>query len=217
MILLQCWDDGVTADASLLDILRKHRAKATFNLCAGTHDKTRRHSWDYRGTEVWKLGLDEMPDLYAGFTIANHSLTHPHLDRLPIAQARREIAHGRERLQKIFKNQEVLGFAYPFGTYTEAVKEAVREAGHVYARTCVNVDFPVPPADPMEFHPNCHFLAPDFWERYERAKAGGVFYFWGHSYELLTPEMWAAFDAQIARLSSEKDATWGELYDVFYL
>lgn len=45
-----------------------------------------------------------------------------------------------------------------------------------------------PPANPLRFVPDCHFAAPDFWERFTAAKARGVavFYFWGHSYEMLT-------------------------------
>jgi hypothetical protein len=42
----------------------------------------------------------------------------------------------------------------------------VREAGHVYARTCVNVADVFPPEDPMAFHANCHFRSADFWNRF---------------------------------------------------
>ena len=214
MKIVQCWDDGVTADIRLMDILRKYNAKASFNICAGNHDRKRKHSWNFKDTEVWALGLDEMPDAYSGFVIASHSLTHPRLEKIPIEKATRDIVHGRERLQKIFR-QEVLGFAYPFGGYNEAVKDAIRKAGHLYARTCVMTDFPFPPKDPMEFHPNCHFLAPDFWGRYEKAKEKGVFYFWGHSYELITEEMWEAFDNQIQRIHDDPEVEWCNLPDLF--
>jgi peptidoglycan-N-acetylglucosamine deacetylase len=214
MTVVQCWDDGVTTDVRLTELLRRHGAKATFNLNAGLHAMQRKAGWVYKGTEVWRLGWDELGEVYEGFTIANHSLTHPRLDQMPIEAARKDIAEGRSRLQQFF-GQPVLGFAYPGGTYNEAVMEAVREAGHVYARTVRYVESPFPPANPMAFHPCCHFLAPDLWDRYEKARAGGVFYFWGHSYEMITEALWAGLEATLARISRDPAARWGEVADLF--
>lgn len=214
MTVVQCWDDGVTADARVIEILRKHNARATFNLNAGLHQAMRKPCWVHAGTEVWRLGWDELKDVYSGFTIANHSLTHPRLDGMPIDEARREIVEGRERLQQFF-GQPVRGFAYPGGSYDETVMELVREAGHVYARTVLNVERPFPPENAMAFHPCCHFLAPDLWARYEAARAGGVFYFWGHAYELVTEKMWADFEAMIERISADPGARWGEVAGLF--
>ena len=214
MTVVQCWDDGVTTDVRLIDILRRHGAKATFNLNAGLHEKPRRLSGAHKDRPGGRLGWDEMREVYEGFTIANHSLTHPRLEQLEIEAARHEIAEGRERLQQFF-GKPVLGFAYPYGTYSPAVMEAVREAGHVYARTVHNVEQPFPPEDAMAFHPCCHFRAPDLWSRYEKAREGSVFYFWGHSYEMTTDDMWNAFEETIARISADPLARWGEVADLF--
>lgn len=214
MTVVQCWDDGVTADARLAEIFRRHGARATFNLNAGLHETKRSAGWMFRGTEVRRLGWDEMREVYSGFTIANHSLTHPHLEQIPLAEARREISEGRERLRQFF-GQDVSGFVYPFGSFSEAVMEAVRDAGHVYARTTGCAEQPFPPEDPMAFHPCCHFLAEDFWLRYEKAKKGGVFYFWGHSYELVSESMWNEFEQTIARISSDPQAKWSDVAALF--
>lgn len=211
MLVVQCWDDGVTADARLIEILRRHGAKATFNLNPGLHGPTRGHGWTYRGTEVLRFARDELAAVYDGFTIANHSLTHPHLDQIPPDTARREIADARDALQQHFA-QPVDGFAYPFGRYNDTVMDLVRAAGHTYARTTVIAHQPFPPADPMALHPSCHFLDPDFWTRFEQARlAHHTFYFWGHSYELTTEPMWSAFDAQIERITHTPDATWSDI------
>ena len=180
LTVIQCWDDGVATDARLTDILRRYGARASFNLNAGLHGQVRSFGWIHGSTEVYRLGWNEMRAVYDGFTIANHSLTHPHLDQISIEDARREIEEGRDRLQQFF-GQPVLGFAYPFGTYNDAVMSLVRDAGHVYARTVREVDCPFPPKNAMAFHPCCRFLAPDFWSRYEKSKEHGVFYFWGQS------------------------------------
>ena len=214
MTVVQCWDDGVTADARLAGILRKHNARATFNLNAGLHKAQRTHGWIYRGTEVSRLGWDEMKDVYSGFLIGNHSLTHPSLERLPADAARREIVEGRDRLQQFF-GQPVSGFAYPGGSYDAAVMDLVRSAGHAYARTVHNVTQPFPPEDAMAFHPCCHFLAPDLWSRYEAARAGGVFYFWGHSYEIITENMWTELEDMIRRITVDPGSAWGDVADLF--
>lgn len=214
MIIVQCWDDGVTSDEPLTEILRRHGATATFNLNAGLHEAERKMLREYKGTQVGRLGWNEMRDIYDGFTIASHTLTHPSLAKIPLDAARRDIVEGRERLQQFFE-EPVLGFAYPNGSYNEEVMALIREAGHVYARTTVNVEHPFPPDDPMAFHPCCHFLAPDLWDRYEKAREGGVFYFWGHSYELISEAMWTDFEQMIARMSADPDSQWGHLVDLF--
>jgi peptidoglycan/xylan/chitin deacetylase (PgdA/CDA1 family) len=210
MKLMQCWDDGVTTDIRLVEILRRHGARASFNLNAGLHGPRRQRGWLHQGSEVWRLGRDEWRSVYEGFTVANHSLTHPRLDELPIEQARQEIAQGREQLQQIF-GQPVLGFAYPFGGFNAAVAGAVREAGHLYARTTGQAESQWPPADAMALHPSCHFMAPDFWQRLDQARACGVFHFWGHSYEMTTPAQWAAFEQSLVRLNQEPGAHWVDI------
>jgi peptidoglycan/xylan/chitin deacetylase (PgdA/CDA1 family) len=217
MRIVQCWDDGVVDDIRLIEILRRHGAKASFNLNLDIQPAERRYSWRYRDLkDVWKLGKNELRDVYAGFTIANHSATHPNLQELPVEQAREDIRRGREVLEQHF-GCAVTGFAYPFGTHNAAVREAVRSAGHVYARTTQPVDDAFPPADAMTFHPSCHFAATDFWERVERARAtpAGVFYFWGHSYELVTAADWEAMAAKIARLAAYPGAVWCDLPALF--
>jgi len=96
MKIVQCWDDGVTTDIQVINILRRHGAKATFNLNAGLHESERKFSWVFKNTEVWKLGWQEMQSIYGGFTNANHSLTHPHLTKIFINDARENIIVGRD-------------------------------------------------------------------------------------------------------------------------
>lgn len=214
MRLMQCWDDGVTTDVRLVSLLRRHGARATFNLNAGLHDRERRFGWRHRDTEVWRLGRDELREVYDGFTIANHTLTHPALDQLPIESANCEIREGRARLQDLF-DQPVSGFVYPFGALDGAVAQAVRSAGHVYGRTTRAADSGVETHDAMAAAPSCHFLAHDFWQRLDRARSSGVFWFWGHSYELVDETMWTAFGASLARLCAEPDVQWCDPTDLF--
>jgi peptidoglycan/xylan/chitin deacetylase (PgdA/CDA1 family) len=214
MKLMQCWDDGVTTDVRLVALLRRHGARATFNLNAGLHAPERQFGWHHQGTEVWRLGRNELRTVYEGFHIANHALTHPHLNGLSPEALRHEVAEGRRQLQALF-DQPVRGFVYPFGAFNAAVASAVREAGHVYARTTRAAEAGVDASDAMATAPSCHVLDPDFWPRFERARANGVFWFWGHSYEFVSEAMWAAFEATLGRLCAEPGARWCDPTDLF--
>jgi hypothetical protein len=48
MKIVQCWDDGVTADIPVIEILREYGAKASFNLNGSLHGKERGSQWIYR-------------------------------------------------------------------------------------------------------------------------------------------------------------------------
>jgi len=154
MKVAQSWDDGVVDDARLTELLRRHGATGTFNLNPGLHQRQRSYSWTYGHKEVWRLGQAELSAVYAGFEIANHSTNHPNLPDLSPAELAREIGDSRRLLQEWFQ-QPVRGFCYPFGTFNAAVKDAVRAAGHGYARTVTERDLVLPPADPLELGVSC--------------------------------------------------------------
>ena len=215
MKVVQSWDDGVVDDARLTDLLRRYRATATFNLNPGLHQPQRSFSWRYGDKEVGRWGQDELVAVYAGFEIANHSLTHAFLPDLSPVDLRREVHESRLILQEWFR-QPVRGFCYPFGGFNAAVKEAIHVAGHCYARTVSELDPVFPPADPLEFGAHCRFADPDFWNRYQSVRAAsGVFFFWGHSYELISEAMWADLEEKIARISADPDAEWVNLETLF--
>jgi len=214
--VVQCWDDGVTTDGPLIEILQRYGAKATFNLNIGLHQKFRHAGWTYHNTQVQRFGISELQDVYDGFCIANHSFSHPHLEHLRSSDLFYEIHEGRDRLQQLF-GQPIEGFAYPFGSHTSQLRQQVRQAGHIYARTTQMTSQPFPPEDPMAFHPTCHFLDPDFHQCYEQAKASGVFYFWGHSYEMTTSSMWEDFERKIRMISEDAASSWKDVVDLFAL
>lgn len=215
--IVQCWDDGVEDDIRLCELLRAHGAQATFNLNAGLHQSSPDTAWQFRGVkEVRRLPLGELAGTYEGFEIANHTLTHPSADKIHTAEWKREVVDGRARLEDLF-GRKVIGFAYPFGHCPPHAIEAVRETGHLYARTLANATPSFPPTDPMALAPDCHFLNPRFWELYEKAKSAGspAFYFWGHSYELCSEEDWKNFEEKLGRIHSDSDAEWGSLSGMF--
>jgi peptidoglycan/xylan/chitin deacetylase (PgdA/CDA1 family) len=214
LIVAQCWDDGVTSDRRLVDVLRRHGARASFNLNAGLIRPDSALAWTQGDRAIHRLGWNELRQVYQGFTIANHGLTHAALAGLEHTALEREVVQGRDRLQQFF-GQPVRGFVYPFGSFDQASMQVVRTAGHRYGRTTMSRG-PEGDAGPaLAWSPSCHVLAPDFWSRYEAARAHGVFHFWGHSYEWTGESEWAAFESMIARISGDDTARWGELEDLF--
>ncbi len=217
MKVVQCWDDGVNDDIRLIEILRNHNAKASFNLNPTTHKENRSggHSEKWNKT-IQRLARSELKSVYEGFTIANHSMTHPRPVEIPLEDWRTEVVDARKILQDWFQDP-IHGFVYPYGGHDAATAQVVAEAGHLYARTTKNVTPSFPPADPMMLHPDCHFHNKSFWELYDAAKKSGcgVFYFWGHSYELCTEEQWSAFDEKIGRISADPEVTWADLPSLY--
>lgn len=219
MRICQCWDDGVTDDIRVCEVLRRHGAKASFNLNLASHHAERQESPLHQrirpARPIWWLARGELTHVYRGFLVANHSLTHPDLTKVDDATLAREIRVNKAGLEELF-GQPVLGFAYPGCHHDDRVCAAVKAAGHLYARTCRNTDAVLPCADPMRLASSCHFKAADFWQRYERVRAAdGVFYFWGHSYEILDEAEWWAFECQIARISADPRAVWTDLPELF--
>jgi peptidoglycan/xylan/chitin deacetylase (PgdA/CDA1 family) len=95
----------------------------------------------------WDAGIDHTMEplmdagqvrdwLNLGHDIGAHTLTHPHLDQIPLTQAREEIFAGKKKLEDTF-GREVRHFAYPYGGFTPAVTDLVREAGFTTACTTV--------------------------------------------------------------------------------
>lgn len=180
------------------------------------HGDERVEGWKYQGTkDVWRLARTELTHVYRGFLVANHSLTHPHPTKIDDAALTREIVENKRQMEVLF-GYEVQGFAYPFGDHDDRVAAAVQAAGHIYTRTCANTEAVLPCGDPMRLASSCHFRAADFWERYEHVRAvDGVFYFWGHSYEIMTEADWWRFDQMIARISADPQAQWVTLPSLF--
>ncbi|MBV8901449.1 MAG: polysaccharide deacetylase family protein, partial [Verrucomicrobia bacterium] len=106
----------------------------------------------------WDAGVDHTMEplmdaaqvrdwLSLGHEIGAHTLTHPHLDQVSLAQAREEICASKKKLEDTF-GREVRHFAYPYGGLTPAVSDLVREAGFATACTIVE-DLAGPETPPL--------------------------------------------------------------------
>jgi peptidoglycan/xylan/chitin deacetylase (PgdA/CDA1 family) len=62
----------------------------------------------------------------AGMEFGAHTVSHPHLDRLPREQAHREMQQSRDAVEA-WTGQKCRLFAYPFGDHNDATVEIARE------------------------------------------------------------------------------------------
>ena len=222
----QCWDDGVATDIRLTDIFRKYNAKATFNLRPGliNQDETVMphwldpdyRGWSYRGFSGGRMGKKDLLKVYGGFRVASHCMKHETVGRVSLEDFIRGAVDARKFLEDTF-GMECPGFAWPCGATSDDSVKALRDAGFRYGRTVANVRGDASRCeDPLQLAANCHFLAPDFWTRFDEVKkTGGVFYFWGHSYEMLDCEgLWKQLEGKISIISNDPEVEWIDVIDI---
>ncbi len=219
----QCWDDGVTTDIRLTEIFRKYNAKATFNLCPGLLPEQTMPSswkepigrdWHIRSFTAGHVGLKDLKSVYGGFQVASHCWKHETVGRVPDDVFFKAAVDARKFLEDTFQ-RECRGFAWPCGQHTPETEKMLADAGFKYGRTTANTATVTDCANPLALASNCHFLDRSFWKIFEAAKETGVFYFWGHSYELMDCEpMWQRFELVIKLLSEDPDVEWVDVIDL---
>ncbi|MBE6359084.1 MAG: hypothetical protein E7057_07555 [Lentisphaerae bacterium] len=215
----QCWDDGVLNDVKLADLCRKYNAKATFNLNPALHRAKERITtgWQFRDTGYYpgKLAWNEIKDVYDGFEVASHTMCHCNAGEVDDQVFLTEAVSAKVILEDLFQ-KPCRGFAWPCGRYTDKTADLLQAAGFAYGRTVQNTDTVSAFKHPMILHSSCHFQNPEFWNIFETAKTtDNIFYFWGHSYEMMDDEnLWAAFEDKLRRLSSDPEVQWVNVIDL---
>ena len=112
------YDDGTPFDHKLVDIFNAYGIKATFNLNSAR-----------KGTEGFVKDLG----IYKGHEIACHGKTHASLAYLPIQGIYEEIYTDRMVWEEV-TGAPVRGLAYSNGSYNDAVINALKNCGIVYAK-----------------------------------------------------------------------------------
>ena len=194
------YDDGREEDRRLVSIFRKYGLKATFNLNSGLASEDPR-----------RIRMDEWPELYKGFEIASHTVTHPTISRCPLSVVAEEILEDRKRLEMI-TGYPVRGLAYPNGSYSKYIISLLPALGISYARIVGNSDDFSIPENFLEWKATCHHNH----NLLENAEAFISFakpqylklrYVWGHSYEFTDNGNWNLIE-KFSEMISGKDEIW---------
>ena len=202
------YDDGITPDLRLADILDAHKMKCTFNVNAGYLGGALTRCEGRRMIAEEILQLSEK-----GHEIAAHGYKHKFLTALPPASALYEMIRDRRELEKIVK-KPVAGLAYAMGDYDGHVIELLKKAGFAYARTTVStLGFRTPP-EPLAWHPTCHHNHPrlmELAESFVKNTADNdrplLFYLWGHTYEVEEGNNWHVIE-DFARYIGGREELW---------
>jgi peptidoglycan-N-acetylglucosamine deacetylase len=210
------YDDGVIQDRRFVDLLNKYQLKCTFNLNSGIQSGA--SHWVNNGVQISRMNVKGLKELYKGHEAAVHSMTHPWLEKLDLESIECELLQDKLNLQNIF-GYEILGMAYPFGTYDNRVIDILKSIGIQYARTvsCTeNFDIQ---SNLLEFNATCHHNSPKLMQLAEefvalKPDSPKIFYIWGHSYEFDVDNTWDMMEKFCAYISSRDDIYYGTNSDV---
>ena len=221
-VLTLSYDDGVIQDTRMIELMNRYGLKGAFNINTGVYypeDKERKPATHMR------LRKSEALDLYmnSGQEVAVHTLTHPHLEWLRISDVLTEIIEDRKNIEKQY-GVIARGMAYPFGTYNDAVIDALDKCGICYSRTIKATENFGFPENWLTLHPTCHHnnprlmeMAHKFIEEQPRnVNECWMFYLWGHTYEFDIDDNWNIIE-EFAQYAGEREDVWYatniEVYD----
>lgn len=215
------YDDGVQSDARFIKILDKYGMKATFNINAGMFAP---EGTVYPEGEVsCRMTKREAYDLYnnSGHEVGIHGYYHYFMEQLPPSQMVDEILSDRKVLEEMFEKR-IDGGAYPFGTYSDELVDALRICGVKYCRTTISTEKFALPTDWLRLNTTCHHSNPRLMSLAEQFLASPInkqprlFYLWGHTYEFNRDNNWGLIEEFAEKMADNENiwyATNMEIYE----
>ena len=213
------FDDGVTQDIRMVELLNKYGLLATFNVNSDL--LSQRGILDRNGKRIshYKLHPEDVKFMYDGHEVAAHTLTHPLLPGIKDEnEIIRQVENDRENLSDLV-GYEVIGMAYPCGgeNNDDRVAEIIKNnTGIKYARTIKSVyDFELQ-TNLFRFNPSVYYLHFDkmmeLGQKFVDLKTDKpqIFYIWGHSYEMdFEEDYWVKFEEFLKLISGKEDIFYG--------
>ena len=211
------FDDGVTQDIRLVEILNRYNLKATFNLNSDLLGKE--NSLNLNGREVRhdKVNPCDIKNIYKGHEIAVHTLTHPNLTKLDEDEIIRQVEEDRKKLTMLC-GYEVVGMAYPCGGVNndDRVADVIRNnTGIKYARTITSTYRFDKQSNLYRFNPSVYYIEKDLDRVVDeflsiQTQSEQLLYVWGHSYEMDAEYItWEKFEQVCRKLFNKADIFYG--------
>lgn len=212
------YDDGVTQDIRLIELLNKYGLKCTFNLNSELLSKRGMLIREGKRIAQYKVHAEDVKAIYEGHEVAVHTLTHPNLTQRDEAEVIRQVETDRLNLSELV-GYEVVGMAYPCGGVNndDRVADIIRKhTGVKYSRTITTTGSFDLQENLYRFNPTVHHLhfekmmqlAETFVEL--KPETPKVFYIWGHSYEMdYEADYWIKLEAFFKLISNRDDIFYG--------
>ena len=214
------YDDGVEQDVRLIDLMKKHGVKGTFNL---NSEQFAAPGTVYPQGQVHRrMTQAQCLALYAqdGIEVAVHATKHGFLTSMPLSVVLTQVLDDRRNLESLFGGI-VRGMAYPYGVCNETVAQALRACGVAYARTTrATHDFALP-TDWLLLNPTCHHDDPQLFELADRfvdtapRHTPWLFYLWGHAYEFEGHDNWARIERLLERIGGHDDVWYATNIEIY--
>lgn len=200
------YDDGITEDLRLVEIFNKYGMKATFNLNSGI--QTYDDHFTINDVEIHRMNQKGLKELYAGHEIASHGLRHLSISEMTSEEVDEEVKSDMNNHEKIYGKRPV-GFAYPYGAYSDSAVANLSRLGIKYARTVESSHDFYFAGDLLKYKPTCHHNDEKLFDLAEQflkldSDKDAVFYVWGHSYEFDVDKNWDRIE-DLCKLLSEKN------------
>lgn len=213
------YDDGVTQDIRLIELLNKYGLKSTFNLNSELLGTGSLQVRENRHILHYKIRPEDVKTIYDGHEIAVHTLTHPCLTTLDEAEIIRQVEQDRLNLSEL-AGYEVIGMAYPCGGVNndDRVADIIKNhTGVAYCRTITNTDSFDLQENLYRFNPNVYHIMEfdrlmEMGQRFIEMKPDKpqIFYIWGHSYEMdYHPGDWERLEEFFRLISNHDDIFYG--------
>ena len=212
------YDDAVTQDIRLVELLNKYNLKSTFNLNSELLNNKGVLIREGKRISHYKIHPDDVRSIYEGHEIAVHTLTHTNLTTVNDAEVIRQTEQDRLNLSEL-AGYEVVGMAYPCGGVNndDRVAEILKTStGIKYSRTITcNSSFDLQNNlyrfNPTAFHldfDNLMKLSEDFINL--NSDKPQIFYIWGHSYEMdYYPDYWIKLEEFFKLIANKNDIFYG--------
>lgn len=218
------FDDGVTQDIRLINILNRYGLKATFNLNSsylGLSGQLNRNDHVVRHD---KNPACQIATIYRGHEVAVHTLTHPNLTELDEDTIVWQVEEDRKALEGL-TGYQVRCMAYPCGGVNndDRVAAVIKNRTHIrFARTITSsYSFDIPD-NLYRYDPSVYYIEKErlfqLGENFIKLKADRpqVFYIWGHSYEMDAEYIkWDEFEEFCKLISGKADIFYGTNGEIF--
>ena len=217
------YDDGVAEDIRLIDIMKQHGLKGTFNLNSGRILSAEEENKTPKAYGM-PLTAEQAKQVYSqdGIEVAVHGFTHPFLHSMPTASAARDVLEDRVFLEKLFE-RPIRGMAYPFGTYSDQVVDVLSNCGIAYSRTVISTEKFDIPKDWLRLPATCHHKNPRLNEltdkflnkTHSNTEAPWMFYLWGHTYEFARCDNWNVIEEFAQRIGGKEDIWYATNMEIY--